>query len=256
MWQALRSIYIWSSIAGGTAIMYVAALPVFLLTMPFDKKRRFGHWYATMWGRGILKLNNRWVIEVRHPERQPLDKPMVLVANHMSMGDIMMAFCLDIHFKWISKRANFLVPFMGWFMFHAGYIPLKRGNRESIEECMQRAREYLDMGVSVLFFPEGTRSEDGNVKPFKRGAFKLAIDAQVDVLPFGIAGTKDALPKGTWKYSDDYAYMKINVGHPISTRGMTEADTERLIEMSREAVIALKEELEGKVQQEAYRKAS
>jgi 1-acyl-sn-glycerol-3-phosphate acyltransferase len=152
------------------------------------------------------------------------------------------------------------VPFMGWFMFHAGYIPLKRGNRESIEECMQRAREYLDMGVSVLFFPEGTRSEDGNVKPFKRGAFKLAIDAQVDVLPFGIAGTKDALPKGTWKYSDDYAYMKVNVGHPISTKGMTEKDIERLMEMSRDAVIALKEELEGQdpksTRQEQYRKAS
>jgi 1-acyl-sn-glycerol-3-phosphate acyltransferase len=246
MWQVLRSIYIWFSIAFGTALMYVLALPVFLVTMPFDRKRAFGHWYAQRWGRLILKLNNRWSTEVRGQERIPKGRPYVIVSNHQGSGDIMMAFTLDHHFKWISKAANFYVPFMGWFMYHAGYIPLVRGRRNSIEQCMARAQEYLNMGVSVLFFPEGTRSLDGVVKPFKKGAFKLAIDAGVDILPMAINGTLDALPKNTWKFSDEYVTMRILVGDPISTRGMSEDDLDALIEQSREAVIDLKDELDGR----------
>jgi len=245
MWQVLRSLYIWFSIAFGTMVMYFAVLPIFLITMPFDRKRRFGHWYATVWGRGILKLNNRWSTEVHHQERIPRGKPLVIVSNHQGMGDIMMAFCLDHHFKWISKRANFFVPFMGWFMFHAGYIPLVRGRRDSIERCMRKSRWWLDQGVSVLFFPEGTRSQDGVIKPFKPGAFKLALDAGCDILPIAMAGTLDALPKGTWKFSDEYVTMKVLVGHPISIRGYHEGNLDQLIERTRQDVIALKDELDG-----------
>ena len=244
--QIFRSLFIWFSIAFGTACMYFAALPVFLLTAPIDKKRRFGHWYAQMWGRGILKLNNRWHVEVLGQQKLPKKRPVVVVANHQGMGDIMMAFCLDLHFKWISKRSNFLVPFMGWFMFHAGYIPLVRGKRDSIEQCMKKARWWLEQGVSVLFFPEGTRSRDGEVKSFKRGAFQLAMDAGVDVLPIGISGTIDALPKGTWKFSDEHSHMKLLVGDVIPIRQYGEHDIERLIADSRDAVIELKDTLDGR----------
>jgi 1-acyl-sn-glycerol-3-phosphate acyltransferase len=246
MWQVLRSLYIWTSIGLGTALMYVAALPVFLVTAPIDRRRAFGHWYAQRWGRMILKLNNRWSTEVRGQDRIPKGKPLVVVANHQGMGDIMMAFCMDLHFKWISKAANFYVPCMGWFMYHAGYIPLRRGDKSSILKCMARARWYLDHGVSVLFFPEGTRSKDGEVQSFKAGAFKLAIEAGVDILPLGITGTANALPKHTWKFSDERTPMRMLVGDVISTKGMTSADQDRLIEMSREAVIALKDDLEGR----------
>lgn len=246
MMQALRSIYIWVGIAVLTSAMYVVGLPLFLVTMPFDRTRRIGHFYATMWGRIITKLNNRWSFEVIGQERIPQHKPMVVVANHQGMGDIMMAFCMDLHFKWISKAANFYVPCMGWFMYHAGYIPLKRGDKSSIVKCMARAREYLDQGVSVLFFPEGTRSKDGEVKDFKAGAFKLALEAGVDVLPLAITGTANALPKHTWKFSNERTEMKLLVGDVISTKGMTLADQARLIDMARETVIALKDELEGR----------
>jgi len=256
MWQILRSAFIWFSIAFGTACMYFAVLPIFIITMPFDRKRRFGHWYAQVWGRGILKLNNRWTTEVQRAEKIPPRKPMVVIANHQGMGDIMMAFTLPLHFKWISKAANFYVPFMGWFMYHAGYIPLVRGRKDSVERCMARAREYLDMGVSVLFFPEGTRSHDGVVKPFKKGAFKLALDAGVDILPLAISGTLDALPKGTWKFSNDYTTMSILVGDLIPTAGLGEDDLDELIDRSREAVVALKDELDGRAYAPRLRKAS
>jgi 1-acyl-sn-glycerol-3-phosphate acyltransferase len=246
MWQVLRSLFIWFSIAFGTALMYAAGLPLFILTMPFDRKRRVGHWYATQWGRGILKLNNRWSTQVLHQERIPKGRPLVIVSNHQSMGDIMMAFCLDHHFKWISKRANFFVPFMGWFMFHAGYIPLARGQKDSIERCMKKARWWLNQGVSVLFFPEGTRSPDGEIRPFKRGAFTLALQTGADILPVAMSNTLNALPKGTWKFSDEPITMKMAVGQPIPIRGLTIGDLDTLIEKAREQVIALKDELDGR----------
>jgi 1-acyl-sn-glycerol-3-phosphate acyltransferase len=227
-----------------TSAMYVVGLPMFLITMPFDPQRRIGHWYATTWGRIITRLNNRWTFEVIGQERIPQDRPMVVVANHQGMGDIIMAFCMNLHFKWISKASNFWVPCMGWFMFHAGYIPLRRGDKSSILRCMARARQYIDNGVSVLFFPEGTRSKDGVVKEFKPGAFKLAIEAGCDILPLAIGGTADALPKHTWKFSDEPAHMKMLVGDLISTRGLTDKDLPRLMAETRARVVMLKDELD------------
>jgi 1-acyl-sn-glycerol-3-phosphate acyltransferase len=247
MLQALRSIYIWVGIAVLTSLMYVVGAPLFLLTMAFDPQRTIGHWYAQRWGRIITRLNNRWSFEVVNPEAIPQDRAMVVVSNHQGMGDIMMAFCMDLHFKWISKAANFYVPCMGWFMYHAGYIPLRRGNKTSVLRCMARARKYIDAGVSVLFFPEGTRSKDGQVKEFKGGAFKLAIEAQCDILPLAITGTADALPKHTWKFSNEPTAMRLIVGDVISTKGMTEADLNQLMARTRERVIGLKQELEGRV---------
>jgi 1-acyl-sn-glycerol-3-phosphate acyltransferase len=252
MAQALRSLYIWLVIAIGTTLMYPIGLPLFLLTWPFDRTRRIGHWYAQVWGRGILKLNPMWSTEILgHPI--PQDRPMVVVANHQGMGDILLAFRLPLHFKWISKAANFYVPFMGWFMYHAGYIPLVRGRRSSIERCMTKADDYLKLGVSVLFFPEGTRSKDGEVKPFKSGAFKLAVAGGYDILPLGIVGTAEALPKGTWRFSNERADMKIVVGEPISTKGLGEHDVEALIAQTREAIIALKEAGEGRARRALLR---
>src|SRR5262245_55294375 len=132
MRQVLRSLYIWFGIAFLTAAMYVVGLPMFLMTMAIDRTRRIGHWYATAWARIVCRLNNRWSFEVIGQERIPPDRPLVVVANHQGMGDIMMTYCLDLHFKWISKAVNFYVPCMGWFMYHAGYIPLRRGKKESV----------------------------------------------------------------------------------------------------------------------------
>ena len=136
-WQVLRSTYIWTAIATQLAIMYAVGLPMFLVTMPFDKTRRIGHWYAQMWGRGVLKINNRWSTEVLHPERIPKNRPMVVVSNHQGMGDIMMAFCLDLHFKWISKSTNFYVPFMS----PAKQLEEKAVKGEQQEQALEAKRQ-------------------------------------------------------------------------------------------------------------------
>lgn len=250
MLQALRSLYLWFGIAATTSVMYVVGAPIFLATYPFDPLRRVGHWYATRWGRILCALNNRWSVEVIGKEKIPQDRPLVVVCNHQGVGDIIAVYFMDLHFKWISKAANFYVPAMGWFMFHAGYIPLHRGRKDSIRRCMDRARWYLDRGVSILFFAEGTRSEDGKVKPFKPGAFKLAVDGQFDILPIGIGGTIDALPKNTWKFNEERTPMKVVVGDVISAKGLTDADVPALIERARQQVITLKAEADERIARE------
>ena len=230
--------------------MYAVGAPLFLVSAPFDPDRKIGHWYATRWGRFIMALNERWSCEVVGGEKIPRDRALVVVSNHQGVGDIMVVYHLDLHFKWISKASNFFVPFMGWFMFHAGYIPLRRGRKNSIVMAMQRARRYLDRGVSVLFFPEGTRSPDGEVMPFKPGAFRLALDGHFDILPLGISGTHDAIPKNTWRFSEEKSPMKIVVGDVISTQGLGEADFDDLVARTRAAVIALKAEADARIERE------
>lgn len=244
--RVLRSVYLWGGIVSLTSTMYILGLPVFLLTWPFDRTKHFGHRYATIWGRTILWLNNRWRVDVRHTERIPKDRALVIVSNHQGMGDIMMAYHLGTHFKWISKRSNFFVPFMGWFMFHAGYIPLERRNKKSIARALEASRDYLKKGVSILMFPEGTRTRTGEILPFKPGAFQLAIETGCDVLPVAMSGTMNALPNDTWLYSDEYNTLQMNVGEPISVAGMGPDDVNRLMEMSRDAVVALKAELDSR----------
>jgi 1-acyl-sn-glycerol-3-phosphate acyltransferase len=105
------------------------------------------------------------------------------------------------------------------------------------------------MGVSVLFFPEGTRSKDGNIQAFKPGAFRLALDAGCDILPVAISGTADALPKDTWKFSDEHAHMRLLIGNVIPVAGYGEDDIDELIAKTRNTIVALKNELDDEYAQ-------
>jgi 1-acyl-sn-glycerol-3-phosphate acyltransferase len=242
--RAVRSVSLWCVIAAVTVTMYIVGFPLFFLTMPLDRHRKFGHLYASLWGRTILRLNRRWSHEVLNAYKLPRGRPLVVVSNHQGIGDILLVFCLDLQFKWISKRSNFYVPFMGWFMYHAGYIPLRRGKKSSIVQCMAKARQYLDEGVSVLFFPEGTRSRNGKLLPFKPGAFRLAIETGADILPIAITGTYDALPVGGWQFPEGRSHMKLIVGDAISTQGLSEHDLPALVARTERVVSGLKAEAE------------
>ena len=251
--QALRSLYIWFCIASITTLMYFVGLPMFIVTAPFDSLRAIGHAYATRWGRMMFFLNSRWSCDVIGQERVPKGRALVVVSNHQGIADIMVTYHLDLHFKWISKASNFFIPFMGWFMFHAGYIPLRRGRGGSVRTAMARSRRYLERGVSVLFFPEGTRSLDGIVKPFKPGAFKLALDGEFDILPIGISGSANAIPKHSWKFSEERTPMKLVVGDVISTKGLGEGDLDALIARARSQIVALKAQGDALIDRELGR---
>jgi 1-acyl-sn-glycerol-3-phosphate acyltransferase len=136
-----------------------------------------------------------WKMHVIDRNKFKRGRLYVVISNHQSQLDILVAFNLFRHFKWVSKAEIFRVPFVGWNMYLNRYVRLVRGDKESIEQMMKVSEERLREGSSVFLFPEGTRSEDGNVKKFKPGAFILAHKLKIPILPIAISGTKKALPK-------------------------------------------------------------
>jgi 1-acyl-sn-glycerol-3-phosphate acyltransferase len=138
--------------------------------------------------------------------------------------------------RWVAKQELFKPPVSGWAMRWGGDIPLRRGERESVTEMMTECERALAAGIPVMMFPEGTRSKDGTLLPFKDGAFALAIRAGVPILPVAIAGTREMRPKNTYWFGRAHACAKML--DPIPTTGMTAADVATLRERSRDAIAA------------------
>jgi 1-acyl-sn-glycerol-3-phosphate acyltransferase len=139
--------------------------------------------------------NPLWRLRVVGREKLPWHSAAVITANHLSILDILVLYGLFAPFKWVAKGELFRLPFVGWNMRLSDYVPIWRGDRVSVRTMMARCRAHLDRGVPVLIFPEGTRSQDGEMLPFKEGAFKLACEANCPVYPVAVSGTGDAIPK-------------------------------------------------------------
>ena len=161
-------------------------------------------------------------------------RPYVVVSNHESYADIFLISHLPWEMKWMSKETMFNIPCFGWMMRMAGDIRLVREDKRSAVNALASARDRLTKKVSVMIFPEGTRSRDGALLPFKNGAFKLAIETGAPILPLVIAGTRDCMAKGTFKFQRARAWVKVL--EPIPTVGLTNADLMELKERTRVAM--------------------
>lgn len=191
----LFSFVYWGFFVLTLAPLFAGAALVWLVTLPFDRRRVVLHLYSCAWGTLYVVANPLWRVRFEGREKLPWRTPAVLVANHLSMLDILVVYGLFRPFKWVAKAELFRVPFVGWNMWLNDYVPIRRGDRESVRRMMAQCRAHLARGSPMLLFPEGTRSEDGRLKAFKDGAFRLALDAGVPVVPIAISGTFDALPK-------------------------------------------------------------
>jgi 1-acyl-sn-glycerol-3-phosphate acyltransferase len=191
----LTSSLFWSYMAMSSPLLWGGALALRGLSAPFDPRRKWLHLYTSAWAYHYVKLLPLWHASFEGVEQIQSDRTYVLVANHQSLGDILVLFGLFKHFKWVSKREIFKVPFIGWNMRMNDYVGLVRGDSASIERMLEECRRHLKNGSSVLLFPEGTRSVDGEMKSFKHGAFTLAKQLGLEVVPLVIDGTRDALPK-------------------------------------------------------------
>jgi 1-acyl-sn-glycerol-3-phosphate acyltransferase len=189
------SIAFWGFVVVTMPFLYAGALLVFLVTAPFDRRRVALHLYSCAWATFYVVTNPLWRVRVEGREKLPWRGPAVLVANHLSMLDILVVYGLFRPFKWVSKAELFRVPIVGWNMAMNDYVPLRRGEAESVRRMMEHCRRHLAGGTPVLVFPEGTRSRDGRLQRFKDGAFRLALDAGCPVVPVAITGTFDSLPK-------------------------------------------------------------
>jgi 1-acyl-sn-glycerol-3-phosphate acyltransferase len=158
-----------------------------------------------------------------------------MVANHLSLLDILVIFRLFSHFKWVSKIENFRVPFVGWNMSLNRYIKLKRGDRDSVIEMMKACEKTLGEGNSIMMFPEGTRSPTGKIRAFKPGAFEIAVKTGRPILPIAIEGTADALPKRGFVLRGRHP-IKISVLEEIPAADFEGGSAEQLCAQSRELI--------------------
>ena len=188
------------------------------LTAPFDRRRVVLHLYSSAWAMFYVAINPYWKVRVTGRDRLPWRGPAVLVANHASLIDILVLFALFRPYKWVSKQENFQLPFVGWNMHLNGYVPLRRGDRESVEAMLARCSELLARGNPVLFFPEGTRTKDGRLQAFKDGAFELAVEHQVPVIPIAVHGTGRALPKHGMVL-EEHVDCHVEILEPLSANG-------------------------------------
>lgn len=195
MMRAVGSLIFWAFVAISSILLFPFALLIWLLTVLFDKKRVILHRFTCFWASIYTWTNPAWRVKIENRERIENGQTYMIVANHLSLLDILVLFRLFKDFKWVSKAEIFKIPTIGWNMSLNKYIPLKRGNRASIVEMIRRCETTLEAGSSIMMFPEGTRSKTGELRDFKPGAFDLARNAHVPIIPIVLGGTFDALPK-------------------------------------------------------------
>lgn len=190
--------------------LFFIALLLRLFTYPFDRRLRLLHLFTCFWASIYTWLMPPWRIRIEGREHVRKNATYMVVSNHQSQLDILVAFRLFFHYKWVSKIEMFRVPLIGWNMTLNRYIRLKRGDRESVEQMLKACAVHLDEGSSIFMFPEGTRSPDGEVRAFKPGAFQLALEKKVPILPIVISGTNKALPKYSMNFTGvQKIYIKI-----------------------------------------------
>jgi len=178
-----------------------------------------------------VRINPFWdfhAVDGVHPDAR---RPYLFVANHKSLADVFLLTLLPWEMKFLSKESVFRIPLLGWQMRVAGDISLSRGDRESARHAIEQLRERLQRRLSVVVFPEGTRSQDGSLAPFREGAFRLAIELGVDIVPLAVAGTETALPKHSLVLRRTSA--SVTVLPPVAVAGLTAADAPRLAERVR-----------------------
>jgi 1-acyl-sn-glycerol-3-phosphate acyltransferase len=228
------SALLWASFVVIVILWTPLVLVYRLVTFPFDRDRyrvgRLFHHSAAF----AAKINPFWTFQISddvHPDDR---KPYVLVANHSSFTDVFLLACLPWEMKFLSKKSIFQIPLLGWQMRIAGDVPVVRGDRDSARHAIAELRAKLDRRLSVILFPEGTRSPDGSLGEFREGAFRLAIDAGVDVLPLAIVGAAGSLPKHSIVFRP--ATANLIVLSPEPTAGLTAADAPRLAAKVRERI--------------------
>ncbi len=195
------------------------------------------------WARGILTAA-QVKVDVQGLERVPQQGQFILVANHQSHFDpVVIIGLIQRHLRFVAKAELYRIPLFGAAMRMTGNLKVDRKGSEHDRQVMQEAAQAVRERVSIVFFAEGTRTDDGVLRPFKKGAAALAIAAQVPVLPLALAGTKDILPKrGSMVRGGQRVAMRV--GEPLPTEGMTPFERDALTQRAHDAVAKLLAEAE------------
>jgi 1-acyl-sn-glycerol-3-phosphate acyltransferase len=195
--QYLVSVYFWIFLFLIPGLFFPVLVIIWLLTFPFDRRLVLLH-KATCYLSDITQgTNPYWKISIEGRDRVNPKEAYIIVSNHQSGADIMALFKTHLVFKWVAKRSLFYFPFIGWNMKLNRYLAIDRSRGRSKLLMMDRSIKAVREGNSLMIFPEGTRTRDGNIQPFKTGAFRVAKETKVAILPIAIKGTYHAIKKGS-----------------------------------------------------------
>ncbi len=234
--RCLHSFLVWVVIALATVFFGLPAIFAALVPPRGDWFIRF----ARGWARTLL-LAAGVRVRVLHPERLRSDRSCVIVANHASGADILVLLAaLPMQVRFLAKRSIFRLPFLGWSIAAAGFVPVDRGDASRSLATVEAALKRLQGGRSLVVFPEETRTRTGELLPFKKGAALLAIRAGLPLLPVGITGTFQILPRGSLLVAPGTAVLAA--GELIETLGRAASDRARLTRVARERIGQLCEE--------------
>jgi len=213
--QIIVSTMVWIFLGISSFILFIPDLIIWALTFWWDKRLWILHRYSIVWSLFYVYINPFWRIKVEGQENLEAGKVYVIISNHQSAFDIILLYRLMTHFKWVAKKELFKVPVIGWNLMLNRHVKLDRKSIKSALKMMQDSANHLKQGSSILIFPEGTRSSDGQIKRFKDGAFILAKKTSVPILPVVINGSFELLGKnGVIKLKQDL-FIKILPEIPV-----------------------------------------
>jgi 1-acyl-sn-glycerol-3-phosphate acyltransferase len=202
-------------------------------------------WVARrLWSPVLIWMGGAKVVVTGQENVDP-NRPTIYVSNHQSTLDIPVHFVtVPVNFRYVAKHQLRWVPFIGWYLWLAGHVFVNRSDRASAIGSLDKAAQKIRGGTSVFLYPEGTRSDDGRVLPFKKGPFALALKARVPIVPITIEGTGGVMPKNSWNITPGPVHVKI--GKPIDTTAFAEDDRDGLVRAVRDVIIAQSLEVGGK----------
>lgn len=207
-----------------------------LLSVLWDRSGNTSHRISSLWARLLCRLNGIQV-KITGLENVAKDHAQIFVANHQSFFDIFaLSGYLPVQMRWVAKASLFKIPFVGWSMKAAGYISVDRSNKKKAYQSFVTTVEKIKQGYSVVIFPEGTRSEDGTIGPFKKGSHLLAVRAKAPMVPVTLIGTGNIIKKSSLVIKP--GPVRIIISPPVFTDSATAKDNngERILEDIRQTI--------------------
>jgi len=212
---------VWKALAVGIFAGTVLVVTIGLLALPcvlmglFDRSGGASNVVIRFWSRLLLRIGG---IRVRTLDEQLIPAgPVVFAANHASALDIPVLFATLPEFRIVYKRSLALIPCVGWALWAGRHIAIDRANPFRARRSLDAAARRVHDGTSVVVFPEGTRATGGEILPFKRGSFLLAIQAGVPIVPVSLVGVKLRLPRGLASLTPGEVTLRVHA--PVETRG-------------------------------------
>jgi 1-acyl-sn-glycerol-3-phosphate acyltransferase len=206
--------YYWLKLVVLGAVTLPATLLILIFGL-FDSHGEHAYVISRVWSRIVLTLGGV-SLRVTGLDRIDSRRQYIFMANHQSNIDIpvLVQSLAGFQLRWLAKKELLWVPFFGWALWAAKHITVDRGDRNNALRSLRKARERMAGGISVVIFPEGTRSADGRLLPFKRGGFLLAVKTQTPIVPVTIKGSGKILAKGDWRYRR--GEIEVAVGAPLA----------------------------------------